>query len=276
MMHFLRLLVGTIWLRPYVFAFLAVYLALAVPMWGWRRTIFFTIWGYGIAWLAEYSSIHNGFPFGPYSYISTPTIGRELWVLGVPFMDSLSFVFLAFAGLQTSRLLFAPLTQGTAGKIDYRWEDPSKDLSWHTWFWAGVLVMGLDIIIDPAALRGGRWFLGQIYTYPPGGLYFGVTIANFIGWAAVAWVIIGGFFIFEKVLLSKRLPVWRSYFGDALWGVGLYIGVLVFNLAVTFAIGEWMLGLVGVAISAILLAAPLSKLLHANQQEITMAEHIKE
>jgi len=276
MSHFLHLFVGTIWLRPYVFAFLAIYLLLAVPMWGWRRTIFYTIWGYGIAWLAEYSSIHNGFPFGPYSYISAPTINRELWVAGVPFMDSLSFVFLTFAGLQTARLLFASLARGPFGKLDVRWEVPSHGISWHTWFWAGILVMGLDIIIDPAALRGSRWFLGQIYNYPSGGLYFGVTIANFIGWAVVAWVIIGGFLAFERLLLSKKLPVWRSYLADALWGMGLYIGVLLFNLVVTFAIGEWVLGIVGFGIAIIFVTAPLSRLLRTDGRKIPVLEHVSE
>ena len=48
----------------------------------------------------------------------------------------------------------------------------------------------LDIIIDPVALRGYRWFLGQIYGYPEGGVYFGVTISNFAGWFLVALVLI--------------------------------------------------------------------------------------
>ena len=32
---------------------------------------------------------------------------------------------------------------------------------------------------------------------------------------------------------------------DVLLGCGLYYGVLLFNLALTFWIGEWVLGLVG-------------------------------
>ena len=44
----------------------------------------------------------------------------------------------------------------------------------------------LDIVIDPLALRGYRWFLGQIYGYPEPGVYFGVTLSNFGGWFLVA------------------------------------------------------------------------------------------
>ena len=51
--------------------------------------------------------------------------------------------------------------------------------------------MWLDVVIDPLAVRGDRWFLGRIFYYPEPGWYFGVPIANFVGWvvvgAAIAW-----------------------------------------------------------------------------------------
>jgi uncharacterized membrane protein len=105
----------------------------------------------------------------------------------------------------------------------------------------------IDIIIDPIALQGERWFLGRIYYYPEPGTHFGVPIANYIGWAVVG-------------LLSLRayLPLDRR-FGQAgaasphvtlpvLLGCGLYYGVLIFNLAVTFWIGELLLGTTGLFI----------------------------
>ncbi|NTW41320.1 MAG: carotenoid biosynthesis protein, partial [Cellulomonadaceae bacterium] len=39
--EFCRLLLGTILLRPYVFAFLTVYLIAAAVHLGWRKTLFF-------------------------------------------------------------------------------------------------------------------------------------------------------------------------------------------------------------------------------------------
>ena len=52
--------------------------------------------------------MHNGFPFGLYHYIDA-TRAREIWIFGVPFMDSLSFTFLAFASYTVALLLSSPL-----------------------------------------------------------------------------------------------------------------------------------------------------------------------
>ena len=248
-------LAGTVILRPYVFLFLAAYLVLAVAAWGWRRTLVHAVVGYAIAWTAEYSSIHNGFPFGPYSYISEPTIDRELWVAGVPFMDSLSFVFLTFAGLQAARLITVPLARGPHGAWDVRWAEPGRPVGLVTWFLAGLLTMGLDIVIDPVALRGDRWFLGQIYSYPEVGPYWGVPIANFMGWALVAWAVLGVFLVLDRFVLGRWLPRWRGHPADALAGPGLFAGVLAFNLLITFAIGEPVLGLMG-CLWAVVLVGP--------------------
>ena len=258
-MEILRLLAGTLILRPYVFIFLSVYLALAVPAWGWRRTALYTLLGYALAWAAEYTSIHTGFPFGLYTYISEPTLDKELWVAGVPFMDSLSFVFLTFAGLQTARATLEPLKRAASG-WDIRWAPMKYPVSWPTWGLAGLLTMGLDIVIDPVALRGDRWFLGRIYYYNHGGLYSGVPLTNFAGWALLSWAITGAFLALDRRFLQRRWGPWRSYRGDALWGAGLFAGILAFNLAVTFAIGEVALGLVGCAWSVVMLGPILTRL----------------
>ncbi len=62
----------------------------------------------------------------------------------------------------------------------------------------------LDVVIDPLAVRGERWFLGHLFTYPEGGLYFGVPLSNFGGWLLVGWATVGGY-------------VWRA--GDAAAGL---------------------------------------------------------
>src|SRR5438093_12030985 len=48
----------------------------------------------------------------------------------------------------------------------------------------------IDVVIDPLTLRGSRWFLGQIYGYYEEGMYFGVPLANFGGWALVGAMLI--------------------------------------------------------------------------------------
>jgi uncharacterized membrane protein len=250
-METLELLLRTVWLRPYVFVFLVTFLAMSVPAWGWRRTLLYTAIGYAVAWACEYSSIHNGFPFGLYEYVSAPTADKELWVAGVPFMDSLSFVFLNFAGLQMARLALEPLARGPRGAWDLRWAEPGRPMGWRVWVLGGLLTMGLDWVIDPVALQGHRWFLGDIYNYPNGGEYFGVPLTNFGGWLFVALSVIGIFLVVDRWLLrgraleSKRWGDWRGYPADAVMGAGLFVGVLVFNLGITFAIGETVMGLVG-------------------------------
>jgi len=255
-----RLLVSTLTLRPYVFIFLAAYLALAVPAWGWRRTILYTLLGYTLAWAAEFSSTHNGFPFGLYRYLQAPTADRELWVAGVPFMDSLSFVFLTFAGLHMGRLAVEPLERGPLGDWDLRWASLARPVRFSSWALGGVFTMGLDLVIDPVALRGERWFLGRIYEYAHHGVFFGVPLSNFIGWALLAWAITGLFALLERYWLAPRLGSWRGYPADAALGAVLYGGILLFNLMITFAIGEVWLGIIGCLLRIVLLAPILVRI----------------
>jgi len=129
-------------------------------------------------------------------------------------------------------------------------------------------MVSLDIVIDPLALRGYRWFLGQIYGYPEPGVYFGVTLSNFGGWFLVALGLI-------RILqfLATRVPPspwwdWgrRRFPSQALLGPALYLGILGFNLAMTFLIGETCLGWVGVFIYLPFLSWLALKLAPGSQQ----------
>jgi len=265
MAHFLGLLAGTVWLRPYVFIFLGVYLLLATWRLGAGRALAFLVLGYLISWVAEFSSIHVGFPFGEYLYIPA-TVNRELWVAGVPFMDSLSYVFLAYASYC---LALVALTPGRWQGRGFSLRDAAAlEGSWRSLFLGAVLMVTLDIVIDPVALRGYRWFLGQIYGYPEGGAYFGITLSNFGGWFLVALVLI-------RVLqhLATRIPPspwwdWgrRDFPSQALLGPGLYLGILGFNLAMTFSIGETCLGWVGIFIYLPFLTWLVLKIAPGSQQ----------
>lgn len=215
---FLDELAGTLVLRPYVFGFLAAYLVLAVRDLGPRGAAGFLVWGFAVAFAAEYASTRIGVPFGLYHYTGA-TRGQELFVSNVPFFDSLSFPFLAYAAWCAAR-----------------WAWPGASLA-RTAAAAGVLMMWLDVVIDPAAVRGDRWFLGRIFYYPDGGVYFGVPLSNFAGWMLVGWAIVGGY-----VLVTRG----RRPSGSPGLGVLLYYGILVFNLAVTLWIGEWALLAVGI------------------------------
>ena len=108
MNEFFDIALGTVTMRPYVFAFFASYLVAAVLHLGWKKTVWFTVTGYLIAFASEYSSINNGFPYGWYHYVEA-TRGKELWVAGVPFFDSLSYVFLCYISYATALLVLSPV-----------------------------------------------------------------------------------------------------------------------------------------------------------------------
>jgi len=220
-----ELFVETIVLRPYVFLFLAAFLAAGTTDLGGRRTLLFGAVATATAWVAEFSSTRTGVPFGLYHYTGT-TRGHEIFIADVPLMDSLSFAFLGYASFCVARAVLAARARSRA------------TLALVT----GALMMLLDVVIDPLAVRGDRWFLGRIFFYPDGGAYFGVPLSNFVG-----WVVVG----------TTAVAVYTALAGDENLdpslpriGIALYYGVLSFNLSVTAWIGEWRLFALGVAIHA--------------------------
>ena len=172
-------LVGTFQLRPYVFGFLAFFLVAGLRDLGRARTVTFLLWGGAVALVAELVSTRVGIPFGLYHYTGD-TRAEELFLGNVPFFSPLSFPFLAYAAFCVARRTLGPGWAATrAGRV-------------RLVAVSGALMMLLDVVIDPLAVRGGRWFLGHIFYYPDGGLYFGVPLSNFLGWLVVGWITIGG------------------------------------------------------------------------------------
>lgn len=240
---------GMVALRPYVFVFFAVYLVAAVSRMGWKKTAVFTLIAYIVAFTAELSSTRTGFPFGLYHYIDA-TRDRELWIANVPFWDSLSFTFLCYLGFSLAVLLYSPVhvRPGDVQVVDTCEIRQSRRVL----ITATVLMTLLDVIIDPLTVRGDRWFLGKMYFYPNGGIYFGVPISNFLGWALVGAVTVAVFQWFERrQWLSsdlKRPAGLRHLPYGGLIEPLLYLGVLLFNVVLTFAIGETLLGIVAIMI----------------------------
>ncbi|MFQ5673638.1 MAG: carotenoid biosynthesis protein [Nitrospinales bacterium] len=259
-MELLELLYGTLLLRPYVFIFLAAYLTVATLNMGFVRAVLFTVLAYGIAFLSEYSSTRNGFPYGLYHYIET-TRDQELWITNVPFMDSLSYSFLSYISYTMSLLLWSPLKKN-GWDVQIVESGPVKR-SLRVIFSGALLFMLLDVIIDPVAFHGDRWFLGKIYTYEEEGEYFNIPLTNFAGWFLVGAVILFAFSAVDSRL--SRIEGFKD-FGKravparALLGPAVYFGVIGFNLAVTFYIGEYLLGFCGILISLAILALVIYKI----------------
>ena len=103
----------------------------------------------------------------------------------------------------------------------------------------------IDMVIDPVALRGDRWFLGEIYYYPDPGWHFGVPFANYCGWAVVGLISLAVYFPIDRGLPVPAVRPAASATLKIMLGIGLYYGVLAFNLAMTFWIGESFMGLSG-------------------------------
>ncbi|UFS69015.1 carotenoid biosynthesis protein [Geomonas sp. RF6] len=251
MSDFLDIAVGTLTMRPYVWAFFAAYLVAAVLHLGWRKTIWFTVVGYLIAFASEYSSINSGFPYGWYYYIDA-TKGKELWIAGVPFFDSLSYVFLAYCSYATALLVLAPVKKVRGDLISL--ETGAIRRSFSALLLGSLFQVFLDIVTDPVALQGNRWFLGQIYGYREVGAHFGVPLSNYLGWWLVSAVMIAALQVIDRVIgkrearREKRPAGIKAAPYRSLYAPFLYLCVIAFNLSVTFYIGEHLMALTGIFI----------------------------
>lgn len=138
---------------------LLVYQAERTPaFWGW------VLLAAGLGYLAEVIGVATGFPFGSYVYGST--LGVKVWE--VPLTIALNWLVLAYG----------------AGYVVYRY---IKVPWWGQAFLAAVLMVALDVAIEPVAIAYDfwSWELGQ----PP--------LQNYLGWFGVALVIQGGYFRFS-------------------------------------------------------------------------------
>jgi uncharacterized membrane protein len=262
-MDTLILFIKTIQFRPYVFLFLAAFLVSASSLIGWQRTGLFFAVVWVIAFACEFSSTRNGFPFGWYHYTGS-TVGQELYLSNVPFMDSLSFTMLLYASYCLALSFLLPSHSESSrstpvsrnGRLLALTLDRSIRTGWPVCMLTTLFFVLIDMVIDPVALRGDRWFLGKIYYYPNPGLHFGVPVANYVGWAVVGVTSLLIYFRIDRRLPDLEQPAHKSVTSNILMGCGLYYGVLLFNLTITFWIDEPLIGMTG-----ILIYIPLTALL---------------
>jgi putative membrane protein len=253
-----------------VFLFLVSFLAIAWPTLGRWRTLLFLVVGYTVAFASEYSSIRNGFPYGDYWYRYDAFHPDELMVGGrppagspegtpggVPFFDSLSYSFMAWASYSLATFFTTPLYVRNGWDLQLA-DTPRTRTSWQTWFLATFFMGLLDVIVDPVAFQGKKWFLGQIYGYRVDGAYFHVPFTNQLGWWLVSAVTFFLVIRLDRALVSRDTV--RSNLGmrsvpmRALLGPGVWIGCAVFQISVAFWIDETGLGFAGSYIASSIVA----------------------
>jgi uncharacterized membrane protein len=256
-MDFPVLFLKTLLFRPYVFVFLAAFLFAAIQLIGWPRTWRFWLISWVTAFACEFSSTRTGIPFGWYHYNGS-TIGQELYLSNIPFMDSLSFSFLLYAAYCVALCFLLPPDRALASRLIPLRFDVGARTGWPVVALTALFFAFIDMVIDPAALRGDRWFLGKIYYYPDPGTHFGVPLANYVGWAVVGLLSLSLYVTWDRRLPAPPALCSSDVTQRLLLGVGLYYGVLAFNLGVTFWIGENLLGMTGtlifIPVTALLLA----------------------
>jgi len=231
----MHLLLSTIALRPYVFVFLLSFLFIAIVNFGLSTTLLFTTLTYCVGLSCEYSSVHNGFPFGLYHYVEA-TQGKEIWIFGVPLFDTISYTFLAFASYTLALLLCSPLyRRGGDLRVLDTW---AIRRSPRVWLMAAFFMVMVDMVVDPLSVLGERWFLGRIFWYEPPGPYFGVPISNFLGWYVVAVISVALFQALDFRLNRRGKPwgvlpalPWRGLLGPM-----LYAGIVTFGVTMLFTI----------------------------------------
>jgi putative membrane protein len=175
-------------------------------------------------------------------------------------MDSLSFSFLLYASYCVALGLLLPIEEppscGVFGLKPLRFDSGAR--TYQSVLLSVFLFVFIDMVIDPVALRGNRWFLGEIYYYPDPGIHFGVPLANYVGWAVVGLTSLAIYFLLERRLPLHTFP--PSVTPQLLPGVGLYYGVLAFNLGITFWIGETLMAISGLVMHLPVLGALIVRL----------------
>ena len=132
-----------------------------------------------------------------------------------PFFDSLSFTFLAYASLG---LAGAPRRRARGGSAR-----PARAFAWLAW---RVLMMLLDVVIDPLAVRGDRWFLGRIFYYRSPAGTSGCRCRTSSGWVLVGAAIGVGLDRPRSWRVGGARPAWGTRWPGADASRGLYYLVL--------------------------------------------------
>jgi putative membrane protein len=217
--------------RPYVIAFLLAFMVIATAERGVPRMLAWLVTGTFIGWLMEFSSTHNGLPFGEYAY-NEGSFPDELWLGGVPLFASLSFASLSYISYSAACTFLGTLERN--GSDIQRRPAPDIERSLRVVALAAVIATWMDTVMDPVTHLGQHWFLGDLYAYGGDGQHFDVPLSNYGGWLLTAACI---------VFVNQRLDSLLSLAGAGARGfhlplkpfsaIGTIFGIFAFMIGIT-------------------------------------------
>jgi len=170
---------------------------------GWTLTyaqgLLFSLLAACVGFAFEVFGMTYGTFFGDYYVYSSQVFGPVF--LGVPLLVPVYWTIFIYAGYSITNSF---LHWAEINKPDWS-NGNTKLLPWLI-FMDGALVVAIDLIMDPLAVRTGHW------VWENGGFYFGVPIGNFFGWFVVAVIVAGTFRIYEYYFSQRPTAVGLSFF----------------------------------------------------------------
>ncbi len=218
--------------HPPVAANLLAFLVLAASERGVARTVLWLVSGTFLGWLMEFSSTHNGFPFGAYTY-HRGNYPDDVWLGTVPLFASVSFAALTYFGYSAALTLLSQLRR-QGWKLE-RIEVADLATSWQVLMLATLLITWMDLVMDPVTHLGRYWFLGDLYDYEPGGLHFDVPLTNYLGWLITSFTIVLTNQGIDRALATagRRAASAFDLPLRPLWSIGCQAGTYVMMLVIT-------------------------------------------
>jgi len=165
---------------------------------GWKRTILFLLISAILPYLSEVLGLRFGIPFGRYRY--TGNLGFVL-PMGLPVYVMISWVLLLYSGIFV----------GEAVAVVF----PALQGLWSQIFIISLLMVAVDAIIDPIAVKIGHW----VWLKP--GKWFGIPLQNFFGWFLTSIVTIYTFYSASGNTTSTALtePRWLYFLPILMFGL---------------------------------------------------------
>jgi uncharacterized membrane protein len=147
---------------------------------GWRGIVFFIVVCLGVSNAFENLSILTGFPFGWYHY--GDKMGPRLFL--VPLLIGPLYFGVGYLSWTLARAILGDANGRLAGRLVYA-----------TPIVASFIMVCWDLTIDPKMST-----ITSNWIWRDGGSYFGVPVANFVGWYLTVYVFLQAFALYARRL----------------------------------------------------------------------------